>query len=409
LRSVSGLSGPALVATGRAVDEPQPLSFSQQRLWFINRLEPDSAAYNISFAVTLKGELDVRVLEQSVNEVVCRHESLRTRFVSIDGQPMQVVTPALNVSLPVSDLAESSEEERQSRREKLVIDEAQRPFDLAHEQLWRAHLLRLSADEHVLLFVMHHIISDGWSFSVLTSEIVTVYQAFAAGKPSPLADLKIQYADFAIWQKEYMQGDVLEAHLDYWRGQLAGAPPVLELPTDRPRPAVYTQPGARIPVPFSPALTTALEQVGQREGVTLFMTLLAGWQALLSRYTGQSDIVIGSPIANRHRAEIEPLIGFFVNTLVMRTDLSGRPTGRELLERVREVCLGAYAHQDVPFEILVEQLGVERAISHTPLFHKQRQVKLRRPALAPRSTYLQSFQLHRFRLPRVLQHQHHLK
>src|SRR6185369_15471416 len=209
--------------------------------------------------------------------------------------------------------------------------DAYKPFDLSTGQLVRVALVKFAADDHGLLLTVHHIISDGWSMNVLIQEVSALYKAFAADEPSPLPELKIQYADFAVWQKDYMQGDVLEAHLDYWRGQLAGASPVLELPTDRPRPAVHTQPGARIPVPFSPALTTALEQVGQREGVTLFMTLLAGWQALLSRYTGQSDIVIGSPIANRHRAEIEPLIGFFVNTLVMRTDLSGRPTGRELL------------------------------------------------------------------------------
>src|SRR6185369_7274082 len=350
------------------IGTPLPLSYAQQRLWFLDQLEPNTSSYNIPISIRLKGQLNTAVLERSYNEVVRRHASLRTVFTAIKGTPFQIIAEHQPQTISLLDRSELPESERDNELLTLATEEAYKPFDLSTGPLVRVALVKFAADDHGLLLTMHHIISDGWSMNVVVQEVSALYQAFAADEPSPLPELKIQYADFAVWQKDYLQGDVLEAQLDYWRGQLAGAPPVLELPTDRPRPAVHTQPGARLPLQFPSTLTTALEQVGQREGVTLFMTMLAGWQALLSRYTGQSDIVVGSPIANRHRAEIEPLIGFFVNTLVMRTDLSECRSGRDLLHKVREVCLGAYAHQDVPFEILVEELGVERAMSHTPLF-----------------------------------------
>ncbi|HYV13327.1 MAG TPA: amino acid adenylation domain-containing protein, partial [Pyrinomonadaceae bacterium] len=368
LRLTSGLSGPALIARTRAIDQAQPLSFAQQRMWFINQLEPDNVAYNIPTEVTLKGELDVSALEQTINEVVRRHESLRTRFVSVDGQPMQLISPAETFSLPVLDLSEFSEEERKSRRERLANDEAQRPFDLAHDQLWRAHLLRLSADEHVLLFVMHHIISDGWSFSVLTNEIATLYGAFAAGEPSPLAELKLQYADFAIWQRELLQGQVLDEQLTYWKQQLAGAPEILELPLDRPRPPVQKGHGATQSFVLSDKLSDELRGLSRREGASLFMTLLSAFQALLYRYSSQTDIIVGTPIANRNRGETEGLIGFFVNGLAIRAEVDGNESFRTLLDQVRRVSLEAYTHQDLPFEKVVEELRPERSLSYNPLF-----------------------------------------
>ncbi|MGA7732188.1 MAG: amino acid adenylation domain-containing protein [Chloroflexia bacterium] len=348
--------------------EDIPLSFAQQRLWFLDQWQPASAAYNIPVVMRLNGDLQEEALKASINAIVERHEALRTTFTIAGDQPVQVITPALDIPLPVVDLGDRPEEAREAAAQQLVREEAQRPFDLARGPLLRATLLRLAEGEHLLLLVMHHIVSDGWSMGVMSEELAELYGAFAAGQPSPLAELPVQYADYAVWQREWLQEEVLQTQLDYWKTQLAGAPPMLELPTDRPRPLMLTYRGGRQTYMLPRSMVGELKALSQREGVTLFMTLMAAYGALLHRYTGQADIVIGTPIANRTRPEIEGLIGFFVNTLVLRTDLSGEPTFRELLGRVREAALGAYAYQDVPFDRLVEELHPERNMAYHPLF-----------------------------------------
>ena len=345
-----------------------PLSFAQRRLWFIHQLEPTSSAYNLPAAVRLTGQLDIAALERTLTEIVRRHEALRTTFEVTAGEPVQVIHQAAMLSLDVHDLSLLSEDERQQEARRLAQAEAQQPFDLTCGPLLRVSVLRLRADEHVLLCTMHHIISDGWSMGVLIREVGALYAAFVAGQSSPLPELEVQYVDFASWQRQWLQGETLEQQLAYWREQLAGAPAVLELPTDRPRPATQSHRGAAQSITVGSEVLAALNQISRREGATLFMTLLAAWQILLSRYTGQEEVVVGSPIANRNRAETEAIIGFFVNTLVLRGDVSGDPTFGELLQRVRSVTLGAYAHQDVPFEKLVEELQPERSLSHSPLF-----------------------------------------
>ncbi|RMF36691.1 MAG: non-ribosomal peptide synthetase, partial [Chloroflexi bacterium] len=345
-----------------------PLSFAQQRLWFLDQLAPNTPLYNIPDAIRLRGPLDVAVLERSLNEIVRRHESLRTTFRATDGKPVQVIAPTLKLPLPLVDLSGLPKAAREAEVQRLATEEAQRPFDLSRGPLLRVTLLRLGDEEHVALLTMHHIISDGWSMRVLVQELAALYDAFSHGRPSPLPDLPIQYADFALWQREWLQGEVLEEQLAYWKQQLSGSPPVLELPTDRPRPPVQSFRGAHRPFMLPRPLSQAIKALCRREGVTPFMLLLAAFQTLLHRYTGQDDISVGTPIANRNRAEIEGLIGYFANTLVLRTDLSGDPPFRELLKRVREVALGAYAHQDLPFEMLVDALQPERDLSHTPLF-----------------------------------------
>ena len=345
-----------------------PLSFAQQRLWFLDQLDPGSPVYNIPASIRVRGLLNAAALEQSFNEIVRRHEALRTTFAVVDGSSVQVIAPTMTVSLPIVDLSELTQTEREAQALRLATEEAQRPFDLTRGPLVRVSLLRLHDEDHILLLTMHHIVSDGWSVSVLFRELAALYEAFSTRKPSPLPELPIQYADFAVWQREWLQGGVLEEQLSYWKKQLSGAPAMLELPMDRPRPAVQTFQGARQSVLLPKSILKGLNELSRQEGVTLFMTLLAAFQTLLARYTNQEDIVVGSPIAYRNRAEIEGLIGFFVNTLVLRTDVSGDPSFRELLGRVREVALGAYAHQDMPFETLVEQLQPERSLSHAPLF-----------------------------------------
>jgi amino acid adenylation domain-containing protein len=344
-----------------------PLSFSQERMWFLYQFEPNNTAYHIPLAVRLTGPLDVPVLQQSVNEIVRRHEILRTTFANKNGPPVQVIAPNLTLTLPVIDLREFPPSEREAEARRLVTTEAQRPFDIARGPLFRITLFRLEAEEYVVLVVMHHIVSDAWSLSLLWQEITSLYEAFSAGKSISLPELLIQYADFAHWQRQWLQGEVLETQLAYWKQQLAGAPSVLELPADRPRPATQTLRGASQSFPLPESLVEALRTLSRQEGATLFMTLLAAFKALLYRYTGQADILIGTPIANRHWLAVEGLMGTLVNTLVMRTDLSGNPTFRELLSRVREVALEAYAHQELPFEQLVEALQPERALSHSPL------------------------------------------
>jgi len=361
-----GLQAPPILP--RTQNENLPLSFAQQRLWFLDQLVPDAPIYNIPLAYRVMGRLNVGALDQSLGEIVRRHEALRTTFTAVDGQPIQVIAPEINLRLPVVDLQEIAETERDNEVQRLATQEAQQPFDLTIGPLLRVKLLRLDEAEHVLLLTMHHIVSDAWSLGVLMRELGVLYEAFSTGNPASVPELPIQYADFAYWQREWLSGEVLESQLAYWKQQLGGELPALELPTDRPRPPVQTYRGARQSFELSKDLTDALKALSRREGVTLFMTLLAAFKTLLYRYTGQEDVVVGSPIANRNRAEIEGLIGFFVNTLVLRSDLGGTPSFRELLGRVREVALGAYAHQDMPFERLVEQLQPERDMSYNPLF-----------------------------------------
>ncbi|MCA1612832.1 MAG: condensation domain-containing protein [Acidobacteria bacterium] len=362
------VSRPRAVPIGRAArGGPLPLSFAQQRLWFIDQLEPGSTVYNVPAAVRLVGPLDVPALRRTLVEVVGRHEVLRTTFAAADGRPLQVVAPAAELPLPLRDLSALPEAERKAEAHRLAAEEARLPFDLSAGPMLRAGLLRLGASEHVLLLTMHHIVSDGWSQSVLVREMATLYEAFSAGRPSPLPELPIQYADFAVWQREWLRGETLEAQLGYWRQRLGGAPS-LELPSDRPRPAVQSARGSAQGFMLPAPLARSLKALSEQENVTMFMLLLAGFKTLLHRYTGQQDIVVGTDVANRNWAETEALIGFFVNQLVLRTDLAGGPTFRELLGRVRETALGAYAHQDLPFDKLVETLRPDRAASRTPLF-----------------------------------------
>ncbi len=344
---------------------PVPLSFAQQRLWFLEQLGDSN--YVVPATSRLIGRLDVHALERSLNEIVARHEALRTTLTTIDGQPMQVIAPRLSLTLQVIDLNRFPDDERAGETRRLR-EEALRPFNLERGPLFRASLLRVSEEEHLLLLAMHHIVSDGWSLGVLIGELAALYQGFVAGKTPSLPELPIQYADFAAWQREWLSGEVLERQLAYWKEHLTDSPPVLEIPTDRPRPAVRTGEGSFLIDAISQELTDALKELSRREGVSLYMTLLAAFKTLLARYAGHDQIVVGTPIANRNRMEIENLIGFFVNTLVLRSDLSGNPPFHQLLKHIREVTLGAFAHQDVPFEKLVEELQPDRDISRTPLF-----------------------------------------
>ncbi len=347
---------------------PLPLSFAQQRLWVIDQFEPGSPLYNIPIAMRLRGPVSVPALQHAFSTLVARHESLRTTFPRIDGQPVQQIHPPAPVELPVVDLSTLPADERAAQTEQQLAAIAQQPFDLQRGPLLRLLLLRVAPDDQILLLTLHHIIADGWSMDVIMREFGALYAAELAQQPAALPPLPIQYADFAVWQRQWLQGATLERQLDYWTSQLQDAPPFLELPTDRPRPPVQTFRGSLQTIEISPQLAAELHALSRKEGVTLFMTLLAAWQLLLYRYSGQSDIVVGTPIANRTRRELEGLIGFFVNTLVLRTQLAPDLSVRELLQRVRETSLNAYAHQDVPFEMLVERLRPERSVSHTPFF-----------------------------------------
>jgi len=347
---------------------PVALSFAQQRLWFLDQLQPGSSAYHITLTLRIHGALDVAALERSLAEIWRRHDGLRATFANTGEGPVQRIAPAGPFTLPVTDLTGLPDAEREGEARHLVKQEAYRPFDLERGPLFRARLLRMGEATHGLLVVMHHIISDGWSMGVFSREMKALYEAFSSGRPSPLPPLELQYADFARWQREWLQGETLRSQLAYWKQQLGGALPRLELPLDRPRGSIQTFSGARRSLQLSEAATQAMRTLSRCERATLFMTLLAAFKALLCRYDGQEDIVVGSPIAGRTRIETEPLIGFFVNSLVLRTDLSGNPTFRELIGRVREVTLGAYAHQDLPFEKLVEEIHPQRSLSQTPLF-----------------------------------------
>ncbi|HEX8906138.1 MAG TPA: condensation domain-containing protein, partial [Longimicrobiaceae bacterium] len=353
---------PPVVRVERA--GPPPLSFAQERLWFLDQLEPENPFYNVSTAMRLEGALDVRAMERALGEVVRRHEALRTTFREIKQVAVQVIAPFRGFRLPVEDLSRAGEAEARRR----TNEELARPFDLEAGPLFRARLLRLGAEEHMLLLTMHHIVTDWWSTGILLRELSAVYAAFREGRESPLPELAVQYADYAVWQREQLQGEMLDRQMAYWKERLDGAPARLELPTDHARPDTQSHRGSRVPAMIGGELPQRLRDLGQREGATTYMVLLAAWQVLLGRYAASDDVVVGTSIAGRTRREIEELIGFFVNTLVLRTDLSGDPTFREVLARVREVTLGAYDHQDVPFEKLVAELQPERSLSHSPLF-----------------------------------------
>jgi hypothetical protein len=345
-----------------------PLSFAQERHWFLQQLAPDSHDYNLSKAVRLTGRLKAPALEQTLSEINRRHEILRTTYAVVEGQPVQVISPAERLALQVVGLKDLTHAEREAKAERLATDESWRSFNLSAGPVLRTTLLKLDEDEHVMLFTLHHIAGDGASLGVLIRELTTLYHAYAGGEPSPLPELPIQYADFAVWQRERLQGEVIQEHLAYWKRQLGGQIPKLRLLTDRPPPVAQTRRGDSQFVYVGAGVVQALSALGRKEGATHFMTLMAAFQTLLHRYTGQDEITIGSPISNRHRVETEPLIGCFINTVALRADLSGNPTFRQLLQRVREVTLGAYAHQDLPFEKLVQELQPELRLSPMSLF-----------------------------------------
>jgi amino acid adenylation domain-containing protein len=345
-----------------------PASFAQQRLWFLDQLDPNQSVYNMAYAVRFETPLDLAVLEKCLNEIVRRHESLRTTFAAIDGQPQQIVRKELALSLSIVDLSGLPPEHREAESRKHAALEAGQPFDLSKGPLLRATLLRLGEQNNVLLLVMHHIVSDGWSMGILLRELAVLYEAFSLGREPSLPELPVQYADYAVWQRELLQGEVIDEQISFWREHLQGAPTALQLASDRTRPPLQTFKGARRYTELPAALSDRLRDLSRREGVTLFMTLLAAFDVLLWRFSGQTDIVVGTPIAGRNRSELEDLIGFFANTLPLRVTLSGNPSFRDLLARVRELALEAYSHQDVPFDRLVEELKPERSLSHTPLF-----------------------------------------
>ncbi|MES1241815.1 MAG: amino acid adenylation domain-containing protein, partial [Acidobacteriota bacterium] len=370
-KRLRGAAG-AQPARAAIVRDPQrgaaPLSFAQERIWFFEQLEPGSPMFNLPLALRVEGDLRTGILEALFGEIMRRHEALRTVILERDGEPLQEIRPDAGWTLPVVDLSALPGAARDAAVRELVAEEAVRPFDLARGPMLRTGLLRLGPREHVLLLTLHHIASDGWSTGVLTHEVGTLYAAYLRRRPSPLPELPVQYADYSVWQRGWLSGEVLEQQLGYWRTQLAGADEVLDLPVDRPRAAQSTFRGLSRGAMLPPGLSAQLRALMRAEGATPFMLFLAAWQALLCRYTGREDVSVGTPIAGRNRREIEDLIGFFVNTLVLRTALHGNPMFRELVGRARQVALDAYAHQDLPFEKLVEELRPERSLSHTPLF-----------------------------------------
>ncbi len=352
----------------RADTEKSPLSFAQQRLWFLEQLEPGSPVYHIPAAFRLRGVVDTAVLEASLNHLARRHESLRTVFVSEEGTPFQMVLPEIALPLRVVDLRPVAEDSRESEAQKQLFAETQRPFNLQTGPLFRTTIFQLDDDDCIILFMMHHIISDGWSMTVLFRELTAVYNAKLHNEPAYLPDLPIQYADFAQWQRDWLQGDVLTRQVNFWKNHLGGAPSLLELPLDKPRPLTKTVVGQRQPVTLPKSTADGLQALARQEGATLFMATLALFKVLLSRYTGQKSVVVGSPVANRNRAEIEGIVGFFVNTLALHTIVGDAPTFRQLLARVKEGTLGALDRQDVPFEKLVEELQPERSLNYNPIF-----------------------------------------
>ena len=345
-----------------------PLSFAQERLWFLDRMEPGLASYNLPTGMRFRGRMDEAALERAIGALVRRHESLRTTFREEGDSAVQAIAPFEGYALPVEDLRALDEAEREAAVRRWAVEEAERPFDLAAGPLFRARLLRVGDEDRVLLLCFHHAVSDGWSIGVFVGELAAVYRAFRDGESSPLAELPVQYADYAAWQRAQLRGPALERQLAYWKERLAGAPELLELPTDRPRPAVQTYGGAREGMDLPLELRERLEALGRAEGATLYMVLLAAFQVLLGRYAGTGDVVVGSPVSGRTRREVEGVVGVFVNTLVLRADLSGDPSFRDALGRVRAATLGAFEHQAVPFEKVVGEVQPERSLSHSPIF-----------------------------------------
>jgi amino acid adenylation domain-containing protein len=365
-----GMAGPAAGIPRRAGGGPAPLSFAQQRLWFLDQLEPESRGFNLPTLLKLSGPLDVDALRRALRALIERHEVLRTRFVAGEGsaEPVQEVVADFDAPLPVDNLAGVPEADRRAALDRVVATEVAERFDLSAGQMLRARLARLDENEHVLVLVVHHVAADGWSIGVLTRDLLSLYRAFSAGQPSPLPELQVQYADYAAWQRGRLTGDVLEQQLGYWRKHLHGAPALLELPMANPRPELQPQRGARIGTSVPADLVALLSGLARHEGGTLFMVLLAAFKAVLARYAGVMDIVVGTPVAGRTHPELQPLVGFFLNNLALRTDLSGDPTFRELLGRVKDTTLGGYGHQDLPFERVLEELQPERSLSHPPVF-----------------------------------------
>ncbi|HYR11928.1 MAG TPA: condensation domain-containing protein, partial [Longimicrobium sp.] len=366
LETASRAELPAIEPVERGAD--LPLSFAQQRLWFIERLGGAGAAYHINVSPRLRGELDRAALRRALDRIVARHEALRTVFAEVDGEPVQRIAPAEEspFHLAEHDLRDHAEGGTELRR--LMAEEAGAPFDLERGPLIRGRLVRIGDDDHVLLVSMHHIVSDGWSMGVFTRELGALYAAFRAGRPDPLPPLAVQYADYGAWQRRWVEGELLREQAEYWKATLAGAPELLELPTDHARPARQDFTGATVGLVLDEPLSAALKELSRRHRTTLYMTLLAGWAAVLSRLSGQDDVVVGTPTANRGREEIEGLIGFFVNMLPVRVELSDAPTVAELLARVKERALGAQHHQDIPFEQVVEIVHPARSMAHAPLF-----------------------------------------
>ncbi|RPH89909.1 MAG: non-ribosomal peptide synthetase, partial [Chroococcales cyanobacterium metabat2.561] len=344
--------------------EALPLSFAQQRMWFLYQMDQQNSAYNEALTIRLTGRLNIDILEQTINAIIQRHESLRTTFPMVEGKPIQKIAPSLKIKLLVINLKDIPQEQI----DKLIIEELQKPYDLTQSPLLRCTLFDLGYENYILVNVFHHIIIDGWSKGILFKELSEFYQAFLSNSTVDLPELTIQYADFAVWQRQWLQGEILENQLNYWKKQLTAAPLLLELPTDKPRPANPNFRGHSISFQINSELTEKLKLLSQKSGATLFMTLLAALNTLLFRYSGQDDILIGTPTANRNRQEIEPLIGFFVNTLVLRNSLEGNPAFSGLLQQARNVVLEAYANQDVPFEQVVDGLEIERSLSYNPLF-----------------------------------------
>ncbi|MFW6176055.1 MAG: condensation domain-containing protein, partial [Acidobacteriota bacterium] len=347
---------------------PAPVSFAQERLWFLEQLGEAGSGYNIFLGLSLDGDLDAGSLAGALASVVRRHESLRTRFEERDGQPVQVIQPPAGRPLPRIDLRRVPAERRDGLLRRVTHRFRNQRLDLSRGPLFRAALADLGASRHALLLVVHHAVSDGWSTGILLQELTALYRARVTGEPADLPELGIQYADFAAWQREWLTGEVLEGQLAFWRDHLDGAPEELALPTDRPRPPVQTYRGAAVRFHWPPELRSSLTELARRERGSLFMVLLAGWAALLARYSGQPDLTVGTPIANRNRYELEPLIGLFANTLVLRADLRERPSFLEAVRRIRDAALGAFSHQELPFERLVAELQPRRSLSHSPLF-----------------------------------------
>ena len=347
---------------------PIPLSYSQQRLWFVERLAGASTGYNMSQPLRLHGKLDRDALAKAIWTIVERHESLRTQFADLDGKPVQVILPELRIPIPIQDLRLLDKAAQEEAVEAALRQEGEKPFNLAQGPLIRVQLLILSEQDHILLRTLHHIITDGWSAGVFNQEFVTLYKAFRCGRENPLKPLAVQYTDFAFWQRRRLEGGALERGLKYWREQLAGAPERSPSLADRTRPAVQSFTAELYSVTVRGDQTARLRELSRENHATLYMTLLAGLASILKRYTGQDDVVVGSPVANRHESQLEQMIGFFVNWLVMRVRVCSKASFRELLTDVRQICLSAYAHQEIPFERIVEELSPTRSLDATPLF-----------------------------------------